>query len=178
MYNAKRSPKLAPLEPRPCRKLLPIRLLRPCSLLPFKRSIQQFQALGPDPSLPRCDWELAGLFGCSTERGTTPQATACRTIDLDSTAGRRWVQLAVFAAALGLLIATMSRNVRPYDEGLILFGSARVQSGDIPYRDFYANYGPASSTLWRHYSKSSVHQCWLNGFGICLSGLVRFLLSI
>ena len=110
-------------------------------------------------------WGLAGLFGCSTERGTTPQATACRTIDLDSTAGRRWVQLAVFAAALGLLIATMSRNVRPYDEGLILFGSARVQSGDIPYRDFYANYGPGQfyglATLFKVFGPSVlVERLW------------------
>jgi hypothetical protein len=110
-------------------------------------------------------WGLAGLFGCATERGTTPQATACRTIDLDSTAGRRWVQLAVFAAALGLLIATMSRNVRPYDEGLILFGSARVQSGDIPYRDFYANYGPgqfyALATLFKVFGPSVlVERLW------------------
>jgi len=103
-------------------------------------------------------WGLAGLFGCSTERGTTSQATPCRTINLDSTAGRRWVQLVVFTAALGLLIATMSRNVGPYDEGLILFGSARVQAGDIPYRDFYANYGPgqfyALATLFKVFGPS------------------------
>jgi hypothetical protein len=123
-------------------------------------------------------WGLAGLFGCSTERGTTPQATTCRTIGLDSTAGRHWVQLAVFAAALGLLIATMSRNVRPYDEGLIFFWSARVRRAASLIATFMRITAPASSTVWRHYSKSSVHQCSLNGFGICLSGLVRFLLSI
>jgi Dolichyl-phosphate-mannose-protein mannosyltransferase len=113
-------------------------------------------------------WELSGLsglFGCSTERGTTPPATACRTIGLDSTAGRHWVQLAVFAAALGLLIATMPRDVRPYDEGLILFGSARVQSGDIPYRDFYANYGPGQfyvlATLFKVFGPSVlVERLW------------------
>jgi 4-amino-4-deoxy-L-arabinose transferase-like glycosyltransferase len=37
----------------------------------------------------------------------------------------------------------MYRYVAPYDEGLILSASSRVLAGDIPYRYFYANYGPA-----------------------------------
>ena len=37
----------------------------------------------------------------------------------------------------------MSRGISEYDEGIILFGSVRILSGDVPYRDFYANYGPA-----------------------------------
>jgi hypothetical protein len=53
-----------------------------------------------------------------------------------------WLPLIVFSCAFVSLIATMWWSVGPYDEGLILFGSTRVLSGDIPYRDFYANYGP------------------------------------
>jgi hypothetical protein len=41
------------------------------------------------------------------------------------------------------VIITINRRVGPYDEALILVGSTRVLAGDIPYRDFYANYGPA-----------------------------------
>src|SRR5258708_12841576 len=36
----------------------------------------------------------------------------------------------------------MDRNLAVYDEGLILTGAMRVAAGDIPHRDFYANYGP------------------------------------
>ncbi len=56
---------------------------------------------------------------------------------------RQWMPVGVFASALIFLVITMNRFVNPYDEGLILVGSTRVLSGDIPYRDFYANYGPA-----------------------------------
>jgi hypothetical protein len=55
---------------------------------------------------------------------------------------RYWLPFIVFSCAFLFLVATMNRSVTPYDEGLILFGSTRVLSGDIPYRDFYANYGP------------------------------------
>jgi hypothetical protein len=37
----------------------------------------------------------------------------------------------------------MWRQVRLYDEGIILTGAMRVQAGDLLHRDFYANYGPA-----------------------------------
>jgi hypothetical protein len=37
----------------------------------------------------------------------------------------------------------MSREVRLFDEGIILTGAMRVLSGDLLHRDFYANYGPA-----------------------------------
>ena len=48
-----------------------------------------------------------------------------------------------FCVSLGLLFASMNRDVSRYDEGLVLFGAVRVLHGDVPYRDFYANYGPA-----------------------------------
>ena len=37
----------------------------------------------------------------------------------------------------------MWRQVRLFDEGIILTGAMRVQAGDLLHRDFYANYGPA-----------------------------------
>jgi hypothetical protein len=59
------------------------------------------------------------------------------------TALRYCVPLAVFGGSFLFLIITVYRIVNQYDESLILVGSTRVLSGDIPYRDFYANYGPA-----------------------------------
>jgi hypothetical protein len=55
---------------------------------------------------------------------------------------RHWLPFIVFSCAFLFLVATMDRSVGSFDEGLILFGSTRVLSGDMPYRDFYANYGP------------------------------------
>jgi dolichyl-phosphate-mannose-protein mannosyltransferase len=49
----------------------------------------------------------------------------------------------IFVCVFLFLITTIDRFVNPFDEGLILVGSTRVLSGDIPYRDFYAIYGPA-----------------------------------
>jgi hypothetical protein len=37
----------------------------------------------------------------------------------------------------------MSRRPNNYDEGLVLTAAMRVAAGQIPHRDFYANYGPA-----------------------------------
>ena len=54
-----------------------------------------------------------------------------------------WELGLTFCVSLGLLFASMNRDVSRYDEGLILFGAVRVLHGDVPYRDFYANYGPA-----------------------------------
>jgi hypothetical protein len=54
-----------------------------------------------------------------------------------------WCSAGIFVCTFLFLIVTMDRDLDVYDEGLILFGSVRVLSGDVPYRDFYANYGPA-----------------------------------
>jgi len=37
----------------------------------------------------------------------------------------------------------MSLYPNVYDEGIILTGAMRVMAGQVPHRDFYANYGPA-----------------------------------
>ena len=41
----------------------------------------------------------------------------------------------------------MDRALNPYDEGVILTGALRVAAGEVPHRDFYANYGPAQFYL-------------------------------
>ena len=54
---------------------------------------------------------------------------------------------------MGLLVAVLvfglqiRRNVSIFDEGLALDGSVRVAKGEIPYRDFWTMYGPASFYL-------------------------------
>jgi len=62
-------------------------------------------------------------------------------------------------------IVCMDRNVNPYDEGIILFGANRVMDGDIPHRDFYANYGPAQfyivAALFKVFGPSVlIERCW------------------
>ena len=47
-----------------------------------------------------------------------------------------------FLAAAVFVTLCMDREVNVYDEGLILFGAARVMDGAIPHRDFYTLYGP------------------------------------
>jgi hypothetical protein len=63
------------------------------------------------------------------------------------------------------LTLCMDRNVNPYDEGIILFGANRVMNGDIPHRDFYANYGPAQfyilAALFKVFGPSVlIERCW------------------
>lgn len=53
----------------------------------------------------------------------------------------------LFAAGALLSGLTMLNGINPHDEGLVLQGAARVASGELPYRDFYANYGPGQFYL-------------------------------
>lgn len=48
----------------------------------------------------------------------------------------------VFLVSFLILFLGMDRGFDFYDEGLILVGAMRVAAGQIPHRDFYANYGP------------------------------------
>jgi len=48
----------------------------------------------------------------------------------------------VFVISFILLFLGMDRGFDYYDEGLILVGAMRVGAGQVPHRDFYANYGP------------------------------------
>ena len=38
-------------------------------------------------------------------------------------------------------------GINPHDEGLVLQAGARITDGQLPYRDFYANYGPGQYFL-------------------------------
>jgi hypothetical protein len=57
----------------------------------------------------------------------------------------RYVVLWGLAAAVSGI--TILWGVNPHDEGLMLQASARVADGELPYRDFYANYGPGQYFL-------------------------------
>jgi hypothetical protein len=48
----------------------------------------------------------------------------------------------VFVVSFLLFFLGMDRNFDLYDEGIVLVGAMRVAAGEIPHRDFYANYGP------------------------------------
>jgi hypothetical protein len=52
---------------------------------------------------------------------------------------------AVLVFSLSYLALFFPMSLRPniYDEGLVLTAAMRVTAGQIPHRDFYANYGPA-----------------------------------
>jgi hypothetical protein len=49
----------------------------------------------------------------------------------------------VFLVSYLILFLGMSRKPNIYDEGLVVTAAMRVSVGQIPHRDFYANYGPA-----------------------------------
>ena len=55
--------------------------------------------------------------------------------------------MALFALAALLSGATIWWGVNPHDEGLVLQAGARISEGQLPYRDFYANYGPGQYFL-------------------------------
>jgi hypothetical protein len=59
-----------------------------------------------------------------------------------------WWRLALLFG-LGALISglTILDGINPNDEGIVLQAGARVADGELPYRDFYANYGPAQYYL-------------------------------
>ena len=54
-----------------------------------------------------------------------------------------------FLFAVGALLSgvTILWGINPHDEGLVLQAGARIADGQLPYRDFYANYGPGQYFL-------------------------------
>jgi hypothetical protein len=64
----------------------------------------------------------------------------------------------VFLSSYLILFSGMSRRPIVYDEGLVLTAAMRVAAGQVPHRDFYANYGPAQfyliAGLFRLFSES------------------------
>src|SRR3954451_12782928 len=73
------------------------------------------------------------------------------------TARRQAVLL--FAAAAALSAFTILREIGPHDEGLMLQAAARIaDDGQLPYRDFWWNYGPGQpfllAPLWKLFGPS------------------------
>jgi hypothetical protein len=48
----------------------------------------------------------------------------------------------LLALSFLFLFAGVFRELNPYDEGLSVYSAARVGSGEVPYRDFWAGYTP------------------------------------
>jgi hypothetical protein len=89
---------------------------------------------------------------------------------------------AVFVVACVYLAVSMSRTINTYDEGIILTGAARVLSGAVPHRDFYANYGPGQfysvALLFKLFGPSMlVERGWDIAVRACIVSLVFWLAS-
>ncbi len=65
---------------------------------------------------------------------------------------RRDVVLLVLAAALSA--STIWRDIGPHDEGLMLQAAHRIAGGELPYRDFWWNYGPGQPLLLGPFDRS------------------------
>ena len=61
---------------------------------------------------------------------------------LSGARARRLTPVVLFALAALLSGVTILWGINPHDEGLVLQAGARISEGQLPYRDFYANYGP------------------------------------
>jgi hypothetical protein len=62
--------------------------------------------------------------------------------------GRPWLRYgALFVLGAFLSGITIRWGINPHDEGLVLQAAARISDGQLPYRDFYANYGPGQYFL-------------------------------
>ena len=60
-----------------------------------------------------------------------------------------WLRcLVLFLLGAALTASTIWWGINPHDEGLVLQSAARIaDDGQLPYRDFYANYGPGQYVL-------------------------------
>jgi len=59
-----------------------------------------------------------------------------------------WIRYGLlFAGAAALSAVTILRGINPHDEGLMLHAAARIVDGQLPYRDFWWNYGPGQPLL-------------------------------
>jgi hypothetical protein len=62
----------------------------------------------------------------------------------------------LFAAAAALSASTIWFGVGPHDEGLMLNAARRIAGGQLPYRDFWWNYGPGQPYLLAPFGGSLV----------------------
>jgi hypothetical protein len=61
---------------------------------------------------------------------------------------RPWILYGLlFLGAAALSALTVLNGLNPHDEGLMLQAAARIADGQLPYRDFWWNYGPGQPLL-------------------------------
>src|SRR5829696_4787365 len=65
----------------------------------------------------------------------------------------RWIVAALWGTAAVFAAVTLLGGVAPHDEGLILQGAQRVADGQVPYRDFWTNYGPGQVLVLGAFAK-------------------------
>lgn len=70
----------------------------------------------------------------------------------------------------------MPRGAGLYDEGLVLTGAMRVGAGELPHRDFFANYGPGQfyvlAFLFKLFGPSVlVERVWDAAIKVCIAVL-------
>ncbi len=53
-----------------------------------------------------------------------------------------WLLAGLWLLAAVLAGATLREGIQPHDEGLMLQAAQRIADGQLPYRDFWTNYGP------------------------------------
>jgi len=66
---------------------------------------------------------------------------------LNALASKRSFPFLLFLVSLAYLLPGCNRDVNFYDEGLTVYGAARVLAGDLPYRDFWTIYPPGQFWL-------------------------------
>ena len=84
---------------------------------------------------------------------------------MNTPATRVLVRMALFVAAVVALLPLLQAPANPYDEGLVVVGAARVLGGEVPYSDFWSQYGPgqfyALAGLFAVFGKSLlVERAW------------------
>jgi hypothetical protein len=79
----------------------------------------------------------------------------------------------VFSLSYLILFLGMSREPNVYDEGLVLTAAMRVAAGQIPHRDFYANYGPAQFYILAGLFKTFGESLFVERlYDLCIKALV------
>jgi hypothetical protein len=79
---------------------------------------------------------------------SAPRQTSAVEQRLASALARERTRYAVlFALGAFLSGITILQGINPHDEGIMLQAAARVAHGQLPYRDFYCNYGPGQPYL-------------------------------
>lgn len=89
-------------------------------------------------------------------------------------AGIPFIALALSVVGVQLTATTMEGELGNYDEGLLVTDGMLLAHGQVPYRDFYANYPPGSFLVVRLCALlgggATIHAMRLAAFGIRIAG--------